>query len=55
MGTSRKAKGVGTKRRLVEQEETFVYIPILQTLQRLVNNDTVLTEVVCVCSYGMYM
>ena len=54
LGTSRKAKRFGTKRRLVEQEETFVYIPILQTLQKLLNNDTVLTEVVCVCMYNDY-
>ena len=45
LGTRRKAKGLGTKRRLVEVEEGFVYVPILETLQTLLNIDTVLTEV----------
>ena len=45
LGTRRKAKGLGTKRQLVEVEEGFVYVPILETLQTLLNNDTVLTEV----------
>ena len=40
-----KAKGFGAKRRLIEEEETFAYIPILDTLQTLLNNETVLSEV----------
>ena len=45
LGTKMKAQGAGSKRRIVEKEEVFVYIPILQTLQALLTNDTVLTEV----------
>ena len=45
LGTRRKAKGVGAKRHLVEAEESFMYVPILESLQTLLNNDTVLTEV----------
>ena len=43
--TERKAKGLGSKRRLVEKEESYVYIPILQTLETLLQNDMVLAEV----------
>ena len=45
LGTRRKAKGLGAKRRFVEVEESFMYVLILETLQTLLNNDTVLTEV----------
>lgn len=41
-----KAQGFGSKRRLVEKEEVFVYIPVLQTLQALLTNETVLSEVI---------
>ena len=45
LGTCRRAKGLGAKRQLVEEEESFMYVPILETLQ---NDDTVLAEVMCV-------
>ena len=45
LGTKKKAQGLGSKRRLVEKEEDFVYVPILQTLQALLTNETVLSEV----------
>ena len=50
LGTCRKAKGLGTKRRLVEEEESFMYIPLLETLQTLLKDDTVLTEVKYTCA-----
>lgn len=53
-----KAKGFGAKRRIVEEEETFTYVPILESLQALLNNETVLSEVresscVCSCTFSM--
>ena len=45
LGTKKKAQGLGSKRRLVEKEEDFAYVPILQTLQALLTNETVLSEV----------
>ena len=45
LGTKRKAKGLGQKRRIIEKEESFVYIPLLQSLQALLQNDMVLAEV----------
>lgn len=49
LGTKKKPHGLGSKRRLVEKEEVFVYIPILQTLQALLNNEIVLSEVMSLC------
>ncbi len=53
LGTERKVKGVGHKRRMIEVEDTMVYIPIFKTLQVLLNNDCVAEEVqhfaLCVC------
>ena len=41
----RKAKGLGAKRQLVEEQESFMYVPILETLQTLLNDDSILAEV----------
>ena len=54
LGTTRKARGRGPKRRLVEKEECMVYVPILKSLEVLLGNEQVLSEVsllvqVCVC------
>ncbi len=38
-------KGTGSKRRCVVQENTFVYIPVLKTLETLLQNDSILAEV----------
>ena len=42
LGTKRKYKGFGPKRRIIEKDECFVYVPVLQTLLK---NETVLSEV----------
>ena len=38
LGTNQRAKGSGAKRRLVEEEESFMYVPVLETLQTLLND-----------------
>lgn len=45
LGTVRKTKGTGTKHRCVEIEETMQYIPIMDTLNILLQNETVNSEV----------
>ena len=45
LGTNRRAKGSGAKRRLIEEEECFMYVPVLETLQALLNDETILAEV----------
>lgn len=45
LGTQRKPVGRGSKRRLVEKEEGFVYIPILQTLETLLDDEGIMAEV----------
>ena len=48
-------KGIGAKRRRVEEQEKMVYIPLLQTLEAVLQNRNVVSEVhvcVCVCVYG---
>ena len=45
LGTKLKPQGKGVKRRLVEKEECMVYIPLLETLSILLNEDMVLSEV----------
>ena len=42
LGTNRRAKGSGAKRRLVEEKESFMYVPVLQAL---LNDETILAEV----------
>lgn len=51
LGIKRKPSGFGPKRRLVEKEESFVYIPILETLEALLSNETVLSEVTYTLMY----
>ena len=44
LGVKRKASGHGTKRCLVEKVESFVYVPILETLQVLLNDEGIMAE-----------
>jgi len=39
LGKERRPIGCGHKRRVAEVENTMVYIPILDTIQHLLNND----------------
>ena len=45
LGAHKKSEGLGAKCRMVEKEEVCVYIPILHTLQALLQNETVISEV----------
>ena len=45
LGSKLKHRGCGSKRRLVDVEETMTYVPILATLQQILRNDAVLAEV----------
>ena len=45
LATHRKPKGTGAKQCIVEVEDTMYYIPILETLQVLLNNDAIVAEV----------
>lgn len=45
LGTILKPQGTGAKRRVVKKDETMMYIPILKTLESLLQNDSVLAEV----------
>ena len=45
LGTVRKAKGSGVKRRIVEVEEGMVYIPLISTLNVPLNNEWIASEV----------
>ena len=45
LGTTRKYKGFGPKRGIIEKDECFVYVPVLKTLQTLLKNESVLSEV----------
>ena len=44
LGTTRINKGIGAKRRCVERKETMVYVPILKTLDVILQNETILAE-----------
>ena len=45
LGTRRIFQGHGRHRRLTEITETLVYVPLLQTLQSLLKNEEIYTEV----------
>lgn len=45
LGSKRKRVGYGPKRRLVEQDECMVYVPLLESLESLLQSDSVLAEV----------
>ena len=47
LGKERRPIGCGHKRRVAEVEDTMVYIPILDTIQHLLNNDALIAEVKC--------
>ena len=52
LGEQRVWKGTGSKRRCVLEEDTFMYIPVLNTLETLLQNDSILAEVhVLVCAF----
>lgn len=52
LGTRHVVKGFGAQQQIVENVDTFVYIPILSTLQSMLMNGQVLTEVqhLCICA-----
>jgi len=45
LGTRRIFRGHGRRRRLTEITETLVYVPLLQTLQSLLKDEEIYTEV----------
>ena len=49
LGTSFKYQQTGAKRRLVEVKETCQYVPLLQNLERLLNNEDIYQEVKLFC------
>lgn len=55
LGKERRPIGCGHKRRVAEVEDTMVYIPILDTIQHLLNNDALIAEVKwTICPVGCY-
>jgi len=57
MGTRRIYRGRGRKRRLKEVTDTMVYVPLLKTLQILLQDEGIYTEV-CMkhkCKYSIYI
>ena len=44
LGTTREHKGFGAKRRCVEKEETMMYVPILKSLNVILQDETILVE-----------
>ena len=53
LGTSFRYQQTGAKRRLVEVQETCQYVPLLQNLEKLLNNQDVYREVYFV--FGRYV
>lgn len=45
LGSKWKPEGTGTKRRTVEKKDCMYYIPIIETLQTLLDNEDILAEV----------
>ena len=45
LGTNLRYKRSGSKRRLVEVEDTMMYIPFLEYLKVLLQNETVISDV----------
>ena len=45
LGTRRVHQGHGRKRRLIEKQDVMVYVPILKTLEVLLNDEGILAEV----------
>ena len=41
-------KGVSAKRRCVAKEDCVMYVPVLQTLEALLKNKVVISEVSCI-------
>lgn len=51
LGTEVVYKGIGAKRRRVEEQEKMVYIPLLDTLEAVLQNKHVVSEVcTCICT-----
>ena len=55
LGRERRAIGCGHKRRVAEVEDTMVYIPILKTIQCLLNNASLVAEVKTVPKYSVVL
>ena len=49
LGEHRVWKGSGVKRRCVTKQDKFYYVPVLDVLQTLLNNQIVLSEVFVYC------
>lgn len=47
LGERRVWRGQGRKRKCVSKKDTFMYIPLLSTLQSLLQNRDILAEVSC--------
>ena len=45
LGERRVWKGVGSKRRCVVKTDDAFYVPVLKTLENMLNNETILGEV----------
>ena len=45
LGTVRSWVAQGSKRRIIERADTFVYIPIIEVLRRMLQNDAVYEQV----------
>ena len=45
LGTERRTVGCGYNRKIAEVEDTMVYVPVLSTIQCLLNNDALVAEV----------
>ncbi len=46
LGSVRKYVGSGAKRQCVEKDETMMYVSILDTIDVLLQNETILSEVI---------
>ena len=47
LGIESKWKGIGENRKYTRIEEKMVYIPVLETLQTLLEDETIMSEVLC--------
>ena len=45
LGETRMWKGVGSKRRCVLKNDHAIYVPLLSTLQKMLDNECILSEV----------
>ena len=45
LGSQHVMEGTGDRRRTVQEKDTFTYVPILTTIESMLQNDAVLEEV----------